>query len=130
MPCERAPQYRGLDINIVGIRKKARTVGFLSAAGEGTVTLTDGDDLMLYGTYDFSASTVSAGTFAMEGVESFLIDSGTYPGAYLDVSGTSTNVMEAGLSPPRSMTSPTCVSVTVSNTRTPGPPQEESSTQR
>lgn len=65
----------------VGHRKRTRQVGFKAKAGEGTITLTDGDVLMLYNMYDFSAANVDAGTKAMEGLESLIRDTGKFPGA-------------------------------------------------
>ena len=76
----------------VGIQKQDRKVGFQSAPGEGDITVTDGDAFMLYNMYDFNAANVSAGTRAMEGLESLVIQTGNFPGATLDVSGTSTPV--------------------------------------
>jgi hypothetical protein len=65
----------------VGIRKKARTVLFESWPGEGSISVTDGDSICLYNMFDFTQTTVDAGSKAMEGVESLIIDTGTFPGA-------------------------------------------------
>lgn len=64
-----------------GVNKNNRKVGFESKAGEGTITITDGDSIMLYNMFDFTQSTVTAGSRAMEGVESLLIKTGDFPGA-------------------------------------------------
>lgn len=73
----------------VGIDKRERKVGLMAAnAGEGTITLTDGCDLMLYGTYDFNAATIksntgaASGSMVMEGWEGLTLDTGVFPGAY------------------------------------------------
>lgn len=48
--------------------------------GQGTLTLTAGQDIMPEEMYDFNQATVNAGSRAMEGLESLLITSGTFPG--------------------------------------------------
>ena len=63
---------------------------FESEPGEGTITLTDGDDITLHGMCDYTAANVTAGSKAPQGLENLLITSGTFPGS--NYKGTAMNV--------------------------------------
>lgn len=66
-----------------------RTVTLESIEGEGTITLVDNCHLMYWETFDFSQSTLATQTMACEGIESLLINTGTYPGTSYTVQNVS-----------------------------------------
>lgn len=64
------------------VNKKTRDVHFQSAPGEGSISLSDGDDLMRIGVYDFSAANVTAGSYkCIQGIHGMVKSSGQFPGA-------------------------------------------------
>ena len=65
----------------VSIDTDARTVGFQSEPGEGTITLTDNDGIIPEGIYLFAPAT----DYATESVETLLPTTGNYPGTSYDV---------------------------------------------
>ena len=68
-------------MRFVAIDSDNRTIRLQSEPGEGDITLTDYDHLMLADTYDFTAASVAAGTLTPNGFESLLITSGVFPGS-------------------------------------------------
>jgi len=68
-------------MRVVSIDDDLRTIRLQSEPGEGNISLSDNDHLMLADTYDFTAASVAAGTLTPNGYESLLISSGTYPGS-------------------------------------------------
>ena len=68
-------------MRVVNIDTDSRTIYLQAQAGEGDITLSDDDHLILADTFDFAESTVAASSMVGEGVESLLINSGTYPGS-------------------------------------------------
>lgn len=72
-------------MRVVNIDRDSRTIYLESEQGEGTIALSDNDVLMDEGVYDFTAATVNAGTLAPNGIESLVINSGTFPGTAHDV---------------------------------------------
>lgn len=65
----------------VGVDLVARTVLLQAEPGEGDITLSDDDAIILEGMYDFVTHT----SFAFPGLEELLIAIGTYPGTSYDV---------------------------------------------
>lgn len=65
--------------------KAADTVYFESEPGEGNISLSDNDHLVLEGNIVTGAANVDAGQRVPEGNESLLIDSGTFPGTSASV---------------------------------------------
>ncbi len=66
----------------IDIDADTRVPYFETEEGFSDVVLDDNDNIMLEGTYDFTAATVNAGTLAANGLESLLISSGNFPGAF------------------------------------------------
>lgn len=71
--------FRCTDIDI-----DTNTVGFQSETGMGTITLTDGDAIILNGMCTLSGGVATSR--AMESIETLLRTSGNYPGTAYDVS--------------------------------------------
>lgn len=63
------------------VNKKTRKVSFQSEPGQGTIALSDNDVIMLAGTYDFTQSTVDAGSKHIQGIHGLCKSSGQFPGA-------------------------------------------------
>lgn len=76
-PTSPASIMRVVDINV-----RDRTVLLQSEAGEGTITLSDNGVLVVDGMYDLN----SAKSYAFQGIESLLLDSGEYPGSGVTIS--------------------------------------------
>lgn len=68
----------------VGIDTDLRKVGFQSEAGEGTISLSDNDGIMLEGIWDFSIASPYANR-APNSIENLIINTGTYPGTAYNV---------------------------------------------
>lgn len=68
-------------MRVVTVDQDNRRIRLQSEPGEGDITLTDNDHLMLDGSYDFTAASVAAGSLVPEGSESLLINTGTFPGS-------------------------------------------------
>ena len=76
-------------MRVVNIDVENRTIWLESEPGEGTVALSDNDQLMVEGTFDWAGTTVTGSSLAAEGVESLLLDSGTFPGTSFSVAAIS-----------------------------------------
>ncbi len=72
-------------VRCVEIDDRDRKVVFQAEAGGGNFTITADMHIMQAGLYDFTAASTAAGTLAINGFESYIKNSGTYPGTSLDV---------------------------------------------
>lgn len=77
---QRAGNING-HLRVVAIDSNARNIKLQSMPNEGTIDISDNDHLMLADTYDFSQTTHAAASRVTEGVESLLIETGTFPGS-------------------------------------------------
>lgn len=66
---------------VVDVDPDGRDLYCETEPGFSDIVLQDGDDLMLDGMFDFTQTTVDAGSKAIEGFESLLINTGNFPGA-------------------------------------------------
>lgn len=68
-------------MRVVAINPDLRTIKLQSQPGEGNISLSDSDHLMYEGSYVFGGASHAVNSRVPQGVESLLINTGTFPGS-------------------------------------------------
>lgn len=68
-------------MRVVNIDADNRSIYLQSEPGEGTITISANDHLMLAETYNFGGASHAVNSLVPQGIESLLISSGIYPGS-------------------------------------------------